>query len=357
MLDIRQIERLFPSVANSRDKLWSKIETLVARGVSVDDPEFPGDELTPSDGSLFTPNEKLTGELCRKFARMVAKEHFSRDYLSLLGSAVEYGEEKHNSRTGSFTKGFINRQISADLTHGIPLAGLRRHFPRVAAVELAWMLSGSPSIAFMQKHKVTFWDKFADAAGNVSAAYGERMMGPEFNNQLERSIAKLKGEPSSRQNIISFWHPGKDVTAPGDRSLVPCPIDIHWQFEKDKLSAIFHYRSSDLAVGFPVDSVRDCLFLDAMAKELGSKPGTAYWNLDDAHIYDTHLETIRTMLQDNKKSEIVAGSFPLPRLSLSEIMADPEAYVEIVKAKGQRAVQPDAKFRLEAVGAAAPAHP
>lgn len=179
----------------------------------------------------------------------------------------------------------------------------------------------------------------------VVGAYGQRWRNEFGRDQLAGAIDVLRREPSSRQIMVSAWHPGKDGLNAHSKALVPCPVDFTMQVLNDRLNVAVHMRSSDVAVGLPYDTMFYALLLDALACETKLNHGKLTMNLDHAHIYETHLHDMQTL------PHITASTMELPGYSISRIMQNPDAYVRRVKTLAARAHQPASSLKFSAVAA------
>lgn len=319
---------------NPKCSPWKRAFALVARGHFVIDPDFPD----------FYIEDKTIDDLANRRAYQTHGDRvFSHRYMNLVREIVNDGTDQINARTESVVRTLIHRNINAEIKFGIPLPGMRRVNPAIAAAELAWVLMGTEDITWLQKH-TKIWDKFA-VDGKVEGAYGQRWRNEFGRDQLAGAIDVLRREPSSRQIMVSAWHPGKDGLNAHSKALVPCPVDFTMQVLNNRLNVAVHMRSSDVAVGLPYDTMFYALLLDALACETKLKHGKLTMNLDHAHIYETHLHDMKTL------PNISASTMELPGYSISRIMQNPDVYVRRVKTLAARAHQPDSSLKFSAVAA------
>lgn len=80
----------------------------------------------------------------------------------------------------------------------------KRIFWRGVAGELLWFLSGSTDVKPLQEQGIHIWDAWADENGQLGPIYGHQWM--HWNNQLERVIAEIRTNPTSRRLLVSAWN-------------------------------------------------------------------------------------------------------------------------------------------------------
>lgn len=266
---------------------------------------------------------------------------FSADYASLLNTCLVDGRRQDNLRTGSRLRTVLHRRLTHECVFGLPLAGVRKVHPHIAAAELAWMLMGTQDVAWLSRH-TSIWDKFAED-GIVPAAYGWRWRKTFGRDQIRDAMDTLTNDPSNRQVYISTWDPASDGLDPASTGLPPCPVGFSLQVIGSWLNCSVHLRSSDLAVGLPYDTMTMALLMDAVASELNLGRGLLTMQLDHAHIYESHIPSLEELRPWRQ-----AAPMPFPRWPLSRIERKPDAYVEAVKRLAAGAIQPPSS-RLEAV--------
>lgn len=305
-------------------------------GMLVIDPEFPDsyylDDILPSSPLLNAYQRH--GDVL-----------FSMHYIDLLEQAVACGEPQFNARTGSAVRTLLHQRLRHETLFGLPLSGVRRVHPHVAAAELAWTLMATDDVAWLSRH-TRIWDKFA-IDGKVPAAYGVRWRKAFGRDQLARALDTLAKDPSSRQVVVQSWDPRADGLDAASRALPPCPIGFTLQVLDGRLSCAVHLRSSDLACGLPYDTMVYALLVDAIATELGLARGLLTMQLDHAHVYESHVAALGDRISVARR----AGCAPMPHWPLSRIEAEPDAYVTEVRRLAADVWQPE-PCPIEAIGAA-----
>ncbi len=249
-------------------------------------------------------------------------------YGALVAWIFTHGVVEINARTGVRVKvGRGGTAFRIDLSDGIlPTIGLRKTFPKSAAAEVAWYIRGEQSIRFIQKY-APLWDQFTEdlpsGGTGVKAAYGYRWRRHFGRDQLRLAVETLKADSSDRRCYISAWDPSSDgLGEPGQRN-VPCPAAFTFSLLEGDLHSSIFLRSSDLFVGLPYDVMGHALLIDAVANELGVRPGVMHVTLAHVHLYEPHWGMATEMM----RQEPIIPALKLPGWPLSRIEQDPDDYV------------------------------
>ena len=223
-------------------------------------------------------------------------DHPEWQYLNLLRDILENGAER-GDRTGTGTLGVFGRQMRFDLSKGFPLLTTKKLHTRSIIVELLWFLRGETNIAWLKANKVSIWDEWADAEGELGPVYGKQWRSwtaPDGRviDQIEKLVHGLKTNPNSRRHIVSAWNPA-DVD---DMALPPCHCLFQFFVADGKLSCQLYQRSADVFLGVPFNIASYALLTMMVAQVVGLEPGEFVHSFGDAHLYLNHLDQAREQL-------------------------------------------------------------
>jgi len=209
----------------------------------------------------------------------------------------------------------FGRQIRFDLNAGFPLVTTKR-MPWAAVVhELLWFLSGDTNVRYLRENKVTIWDEWADADGNLGPVYGKQWrhwQGPQGEvdqvANLVAGIRKVIADPhasEARRLILTAWNP---ADMPDPKVPTGCHTLVQFNVTDGRLSSQLYQRSADMFLGVPFNIASYALLTHILAKLTGLGVGEFIHTFGDAHIYDNHFEAVDEQLRREP--------FPLPRLEI-----------------------------------------
>jgi len=219
-----------------------------------------------------------------------------QQYLELLDYVLKNGAKK-SDRTGTGTISTFGYQMRFDLSKGFPLVTTKKVHLKSIIYELLWFLQGDTNVKFLQDHNVRIWNEWADEHGDLGHIYGYQWRSwPKTNgesvDQISEVIRSIKHNPNSRRHIVSAWNPGEI----DEMALPPCHILFQFYVNDGKLSCQLYQRSADLFLGVPFNIASYALLTMMVAQGTGLKPGEFIHTLGDAHIYNNHLEQVKTQL-------------------------------------------------------------
>ena len=176
---------------------------------------------------------------------------FSEAYYVMIATCLRGQEsvEELNTRTGQRIRVLPGgASFRVDLAPGaLPVIGIRKPFPHIAAAETAWCLLGHNHVDWLRRH-TPVWDRFADdqpctvcegrgshdngsiesrcencgGSGQVfwlQQAYGNRWRNTFGVDQLAVGLERLMADPSDRRVWISSWDPGEDIKESKQKTL------------------------------------------------------------------------------------------------------------------------------------------
>jgi thymidylate synthase len=232
-----------------------------------------------------------------------------RQYLELLRHVLEHGVEK-SDRTGTGTRSVFGWQMRFDLAEGFPLVTTKKLHLRSIVHELIWFLRGETNTRYLTENKVTIWDEWADADGELGPVYGKQWRSwtcPDGRtvDQIAWVVDEIRRNPDSRRLIVSAWN----VADLPRMALMPCHTMFQFYVANGRLSCQLYQRSGDIFLGVPFNIASYALLTHMVAQVCGLKPGDFVHTLGDAHLYSNHFDQAREQLSRTPR--------PLPKLVLN----------------------------------------
>jgi thymidylate synthase len=240
-------------------------------------------------------------------------------YQHLIQRILDEGAPQQD-RTGVGTLSIFGHQMRFDLAEGFPLVTTKKLHLRSIIIELLWFLRGETNVRWLQENKVSIWNEWADANGDLGPVYGKQWrdwVSPDGRHidQIANLIAQIKADPASRRQIVSAWNPGEiDKMA-----LAPCHCFFQTQVAGGRLNLQMYQRSADVFLGVPFNIASYALLTHMLAQQCDLEPGTFVWTGGDCHLYSNHLEQARLQLSREPR--------PLPRLTIHRKPDAIDAYV------------------------------
>ena len=257
-----------------------------------------------------------------------------QQYLSCLSYVLATGTP-HENRTGVKTIRVPGYMMVHDLSQGFPLLTTKKMAWKSIVRELLGFIHGKTTVEGLGP----IWDGDANKNGewlNNQHRQGDGDVGPVYGfqwrqfrglsfvpgasrdnidemvvtsvDQLLESIRLIMTSPDSRRNVVVAWNPPQLKAM----ALVPCHVLFRFSVDRatSTLSISVYQRSCDLFLGVPFNIASYALFLTMVAKATNLKPGYFTHFLDDAHIYENHLEQV--------KEQLSRTPLPFPSVSITD---------------------------------------
>jgi thymidylate synthase len=232
-----------------------------------------------------------------------------QQYLDLVRHIIDHGTDK-SDRTGTGTRSVFGHQMRFDLEAGFPLLTTKKLHLRSILYELLWFLRGDTNVAYLHENKVTIWDEWADAQGDLGPVYGYQWRSwpaPDGRHidQIANVIAEIQRNPDSRRLVVSAWN----VADLEKMALQPCHVMFQFYVAAGRLSCQMYQRSADVFLGVPFNIASYALLTMMFAQVCRLRPGDLVHTLGDAHLYANHMEQARLQLDRDPR--------PLPQMQLN----------------------------------------
>jgi len=222
----------------------------------------------------------------------------------MMRHVFEHGAAK-GDRTGTGTRSVFGHQLRFDLSQGFPLVTTKKVHLKSIIYELLWFLRGDSNAKWLQERGVSIWDEWADPeSGDLGPVYGVQWRSwptPDGGHidQIQQIIEQLKVNPDSRRLIVSAWN----VSELSRMALMPCHALFQFYVspstqagEPGKLSCQLYQRSADIFLGVPFNIASYALLTHMVAQQCDLAVGDFIWTGGDCHIYDNHVEQVKTQL-------------------------------------------------------------
>jgi thymidylate synthase len=188
--------------------------------------------------------------------------------------------------------------------------------------EILWIWQKmSNSVRVLREMGCNVWNEWELSDGTIGRAYGwqlankkrtivkdelfyEMLKNEEFSfkkekwhqklfetiklNQVDWLLYTLKKNPYSRRIKTTLWA----VNDLDYMALEPCVYETHWQVWGGKLHLTVNVRSNDMGLGNPYNIYQYSILHRMIAQVTGFKAGTICFNIDNAHVYERHMDVL-----------------------------------------------------------------
>ena len=228
-------------------------------------------------------------------------------YLELVKTVLNNGMRRKN-RTGIDTIMYFGYHYKVNLSDGFPLLTTKKIFFNSVIRELLWYLKGETHIRNLRQH-TKIWDAWTSEEKNweIGKMYGYQWVKWEKNsldldtgtykktyiNQIEEVINLIKNSPDSRRMVVTAWNP----SVLDEIALPSCHAFFIFNVTNGKLNCHLTQRSGDIALGIPFNLACYATLTQMIAQETNLELGQFSHYINDAHIYENHIDGLKEQLQ------------------------------------------------------------
>ena len=262
-------------------------------------------------------------------------------YLELIKNILNEGTLE-KGRNGN-TICLYGEKMKFNLRNNVlPLLTTKKVAWKTCLKELLWFISGNTNNKTLQDQNVKIWNQnasreFLDSVGlhdnqegDLGPVYGHQWR--HFNatyttcnddysgsgiDQLQNVIDMLKdpAQRKSRRIILSAWNPCQLQMM----ALPPCHSFVQFHVRgKDELICCLYQRSGDVGLGVPFNIASYSFLTHLLAKHCGLQATEFIHFIGNAHIYDDHVEALKTQLDNNV--------LDFPTLSIKQLHDNIDSY-------------------------------
>ncbi|OGM78817.1 hypothetical protein A2382_05360 [Candidatus Woesebacteria bacterium RIFOXYB1_FULL_38_16] len=218
----------------------------------------------------------------------------------------------------------LGAQLKYEIANGAPLITERdivkpgkngRSYASQALGEIIAFVNGARTQEELESFGCFWWKNWLTPAkckkrglkpgemgpGSYGAAWTDFPTSSGGFNQINALIAQIKERPRLRTHVITPWIPQFVFRITGHEQkvvVVPCHgwVNVRINTETGGLTLIHHQRSADIPVGFPANMLAYTAFALMVAKITGYTAEKIIFSIDDAHIYQSQMESVEKML-------------------------------------------------------------
>lgn len=189
-----------------------------------------------------------------------------------------------------------------DLSKEFPILTLRTQAFKGVVRELLWMWQKKSNIVNELGRSAAIWRAWEDDKGTIGKTYGYQLGKTATYSygeldQVDNLIYLLKNKPMDRRMITTMWCP-EDLH---EMNLPPCVYETLWDVSNGKLNCTVIQRSGDMlaaAASGGWDTMQYAILTHMLAQVCGYEVGELVHIVNNLHIYDRHVETVKEVMDN-----------------------------------------------------------
>ena len=230
-------------------------------------------------------------------------------YLDMVERILKQGYYSNN-RTGIPTYKLPHQMFQFDLEKEFPILTTKFVAFKTAVKEILWIWQlQSNDVRELQMMNCHVWDEWMRPDGTIGKAYGYQI---RKYKQVDHLLDMLRHDPQNRRMIVTLWN----IEDLPDMALQPCAFQTLWDVSDGRLNCMLVQRSGDMGLGVPFNMTQYAVLIHLIAQTVGLKPGLFTHVINNAHIYENHVEAMKTQLSRRGQA------FPAPRLCINPDIHD-----------------------------------
>lgn len=232
-----------------------------------------------------------------------------QQYLTIIDNILRHGIHGNN-RTGMPARKLPHQVMQFDLEEELPILTTKFVAFKTAVKEILWIWQmQSNDVRQLQKMNCHVWDEWMLPDGTIGKAYGYQL---RKYGQVDTLLKTLREDPDSRRMVVSLWN----VEDLPEMSLYPCAFLTMWDVADGRLNCMLVQRSGDMGLGVPFNMTQYAVLVHLIARHVGLRPGLFTHVINNAHIYDNHVDAMREQLSR------LPRALPAPKLVLADGITD-----------------------------------
>ena len=189
-----------------------------------------------------------------------------------------------------------------DLSKEFPILTLRTQAFKGVVRERLWMWQKKSNIVNELGRSAAIWRAWEDDKGTIGKTYGYQLGKTATYSygeldQVDNLIYLLKNKPMDRRMITTMWCP-EDLH---EMNLPPCVYETLWDVSNGKLNCTVIQRSGDMlaaAASGGWDTMQYAILTHMLAQVCGYEVGELVHIVNNLHIYDRHVETVKEVMNN-----------------------------------------------------------
>ncbi len=211
-------------------------------------------------------------------------------YLQIIENILDHGYYANN-RTGIATYKLPHQVMQFNLAEEFPILTTKFVAFKTAIKELLWIWQlQSNDVRQLQAMNVKVWDEWMREDGTIGKAYGYQIA---KYKQVDNLLDMLQKDPQSRRMIVTLWN----IEDLPDMALQPCAYETLWDVTDGRLNCMLIQRSGDMGLGVPFNTAQYAALVHMIAQVSGLQAGQFTHVINNAHIYENHVEALRIQLE------------------------------------------------------------